>query len=81
MRTKCEAVSLLCQQYDQNTGECLSCVSSFYNLQNGACVVLASIVAGCERYEGPYCADCIEGYIFQAYTCVKIDPDCIQYNN
>ena len=74
---QCHTVSILCGGYNIYNGECLSCNSEWFDLQDGQCIQLNSIVEGCSRYEGPFCAECKSGYYFSSYTCVKINKHCV----
>ena len=77
---RCQAVSILCAKYNIYTGECLSCNSEYFNLQNGTCVQLNAIIEGCSRYEGPFCAECERGYYYDFFDCIKIDRNCSEFN-
>lgn len=76
----CKDVSILCGNYDMGTGDCLSCTSPFFNLQKGKCIQLNSIIEGCTRYEGPFCVECTKEYYAYAYTCMRIDPFCVKFD-
>lgn len=76
----CHHVSILCGGYHKYTGECLSCNSEYFDLQDGECVQLNAIIEGCSKYEGPFCSQCKLGYYYSLYNCFKVDINCIEFD-
>jgi hypothetical protein len=77
----CSPVSILCSTYDQNTGNCLSCISGYF-LQVGQCIFPSmGFDQNCMNYDvSAYCTSCKPGYYLLNYVCSKIDPFCVSFN-
>lgn len=77
----CSPVSILCGNYDQNTGSCLSCISGYF-LQGGSCVFPSmGFDANCIIYDASaYCNACKPGYYLYNYICTLIDPSCYNFD-
>ena len=78
---QCSPVSILCRDYDQNTGNCLSCIQGYF-LQIGQCVYPASgFDQNCITYDvSAFCSSCKPGYYLLNYICTLIDPYCVAFD-
>jgi hypothetical protein len=76
----CSAVSILCANYDKQTGACFSCVPG-YVFQKGDCIQPAlGVDPYCSLYSGPYCSTCMQGYALVNYVCTYTDVNCLEFD-
>jgi hypothetical protein len=76
----CTSVDITCNNYDNNTGNCLDCVSG-YVFQDKQCILPAlGIDPYCTYYTNSYCTSCQTGYFLQNYACTLIDSNCLQFD-
>lgn len=75
----CEVVEAFCEDYDQNTGKCLSCLNGYF-YQDNTCVQVGYFDENCLRYTNAYCSRCRGGYFVNSYYCEEVDPNCMEFN-
>ena len=77
---KCNAVSTLCLTYDQNTGNCTSCIPGYFYQQNQCIFPSLGIDPLCTFYTNSYCTQCQSGSYLSNFVCNVVDPNCSMFD-
>jgi hypothetical protein len=76
----CSPVSILCNTYNMNNGNCLTCRAG-YALQSGQCIYPAlGVDPNCSWYTYSYCTKCAVKFMLINFWCRAIDPRCIKFD-
>ena len=75
----CAVVSILCDDYNRQTGECVTCIAN-HVLQDRQCIYPAIYDINCVHYSSAYCDTCRIGFYLSNYMCVEVDPNCLDFN-
>ena len=78
----CQPVAPLCQNYNQNGGNCSSCFPTYKLMQDNTCLNV-SLVLGCiSANTNGLCKTCIPQYVLTPQgTCLLRDANCFNYTN
>ena len=77
----CTVVSSVCNTYDMNDGDCLSCFTG-NALSNGTCIKTSSSNPYCTAFAGIYCTNCTNRYYLgpgPSYVCTAVGAACSAY--
>lgn len=76
----CTPVDPTCDEYDVNTGYCLSCYNGSA-LSGTKCVYLSTIDPYCKTFNGLICINCHNGYFIGPQgLCTPANPLCLNYS-
>lgn len=81
---QCVSVSPLCQTYDENNGNCLSCFNG-YVLQGPTCIVSSAApsqtVNNCRNFTNGICYECSQRFYMSNGQCLPVNDYCNGYDS